>query len=695
MGRSNTSLDEITSVTQNKLNLKLTVCSLYALFVGGGVLFSNTLSVYSSKWLLSLQLPFLDFILYITFTTSLLYILVTRCVNKLPLISKQEYAKERVYRDIFTHSPDAQLIYHRDDFSVVEANHSACELLNFNPQSEAENSIRAVFGDSVSTNHLMNWLSQSSERQSGELSIDVTKNDDSKIQLNLVQYNIGKGRQLFGLLVIRDISQVRRYIRDVEHAAKRVDIAREISGMGCWEIDLTYEQVYCCTNVCELLDLASPSNTPIPLKQFEALDNARIFCEIAEALTFSEEQQMRVEHEFIDHHQQVRNILIQANYNTSGETNSIIGTMLDQTTRRQSEKKLRQQQAQWTNLVETLPEGIGIVQEQHLVYVNQAVLNMLGARELHEVTRRSVFDFVDAQELDNVRHRMAKVFRQADFNEGFVHRKLQRVNGEPFEAEIAGRLITYESKPAIQLVIRDLTESLKAQEALSSANRRLASLSSKTLHMLESERKRIAGELHDDVGQSLTAIKLMTRWLTRRLEDEALHAKAQDIQQICANTLDTVRNLSLMLRPAQLDSLGLAAAIEWQADKLFSDAAMEFTLDAGEFREIEDKDTEIIAFRVLQESLTNIARHAQANTVQVYLQTKMTSFCFTVLDNGVGFDVKEQRLSTGLVNMKERVELANGEIHIHSLPGVGTEISVSLPMQPSLENTQERENETE
>lgn len=670
------------------------ICGLYVLFAGGWAIYGTTLSAYISNWLPTpWQLPSFDLIFYLTTTTLLLYIILTCCMPT-SLKARSRHHPERLFRDIFTSSPDAQLIYRRNDFSLVDANHSACELLGIDSQRLSVRTLREIFGESVKTNHLIDWLSQSGEKQSGELSFEITKADGSKCQLNVMQYNIDRGSQSFGLLVLCDISESRRYIRDVEHAAKRVDIAREVSGMGCWEIDLTYEQVYCCNNVSDLLGLDSPSNTPIPLKQFESLPNASVFCEIAEELTWSDEQEMRIEHEFVDHQQQVRKILIQANYNTSGETDSIIGTMLDQTKQRKSEQALRQQQAQWTNLVETLPEGIGIVQEQQFVYVNQAVLDMLGAQDVHDVIHRSVFDFVDEKELDKTRRRMAKVLRHEAFEEGFEHRRLQRVDGEPFEAEIAARLVTYESKPAIQLVIRDLTESLQAQEALSSANRRLSSLSSKTLHMLERERKRIAGELHDDVGQSLTAIKLMTRWLTRRLEDEALKTKAEDIQQICANTLDTVRNLSLMLRPAQLDSLGLPAAIEWQADKLFSDAAMEFTLDANEFKEIEDKDTEIIAFRVLQESLTNIARHAEANTVQVHLKTGSASFCFTVLDNGVGFDVKQQRLSTGLVNMKERVELANGEIHIHSLPGVGTEISVSLPMQPSSENAQERDNES-
>tara|TARA_Y100001968_G_C19445312_1_gene765065 strand:- start:2506 stop:4593 length:2088 start_codon:yes stop_codon:yes gene_type:complete len=634
-------------------------------------------------------------IFYVIVTTLLLYLLITKLVKHQNYLYSQLDKSQKIYWEVFTTSPEAQIIYHSQSFKVIKANEQARLVLNSTARGIEGLHLRDLLGQSVESGHFFDWLARANPATDDNYSFNLVRANGAKSQIAIAQHDLTQSQQSYGLLVLRDVSEVRRYIRNIEHAAKRLDIAREVSGLGCWEIDLNKSQVFCCLNVNNLLGLTTSPNTGIPIERFEEMPNTDIFCHIAKVLTSGEQQEVRLEHELLDHKRQTRQILIQASYHKTSGTDSIIGTVLDQTEQQQIEDKLRQQQHQWTNLVETLPEGVGIIRNNRFVYMNQAALSMLHAESLAEVSGHSILDFVQENDKSDVKERMANILNQEGQTEGFFHRHLHRIDGQPFEAEIAARIISYEGQAAIQIVIRDLTESLKSQEALASANRRLSSLSSKSLDMLERERKRIAGELHDDVGQSLTAIKLMTRWLARRLTDKALQDKTEDIQQVCANTLETVRNLSLMLRPAQLDSLGLPAAIEWQADKLFGDSLMQFSLDASQFREIEDKDIEIIAFRVLQESLTNIARHADANAVKVALQTEQESFHFTVVDNGKGFDVNQQRNSTGLVNMKERVELANGKIQISSLPCVGTEINVRLPIVKQQNVNTEQENGTE
>ena len=226
---------------------------------------------------------------------------------------------------------------------------------------------------------------------------------------------------------------------------------------------------------------------------------------------------------------------------------------------------------------------------------------------------------------------------------------------------------------------------------MAKANNRLSALSSKTLQLIETERKQIAGELHDDVGQSLTAILLATKWVSRRITDEALLEKISDIHMIASQSLDTVRNLSLLLRPAQLDSLGFSPAIKWQMDKLLSIDGVHYEIDDSGFNELIDKQAEIVGFRIVQESLTNIVKHADAKNVKVKLRSDDEVLVLQISDDGRGFDVHAQSDSVGLVNMKERVELAGGEFKIISKPLLGTDIKVEIPLRNTFTSLDSKE----
>ncbi len=620
-------------------------------------------------------------LLYVLVTGVILYFLV-RFTQKLhtALLSADKPPK-RLYREVFNKSPEAQLIYSPETLEIIDANEQAKQWFGLDLSKQPN--VGDMFGINARSQPFLEWLKNTTEQSiPQEQTFDLFKAGGADNQFSVVQHRVFDGEHRVGYMSVRDVSEIRRYIRNIERSTKRLDIAREVSGMGCWEIDLNSQQVFCCNNVNELLELDNDPDEPIPLSGFAEKGGSKILCEVATQLANVEDQHgISLEHPVLDKNDNLKHILVHGQNFSHGDNRSIVGTVVDLTQQKETEQRLIEQQVQWTTLVETLPEGIAIICEEKLMYANQAALKIFNADSVNELIDKPIEFFIQEQDLLIVRERLRNIEHNYEGSDEFVHRHLVRADGEPFEAEIAARRITYQDKTSVQLVIRDLTESQKAQAELASANRRLASLSSKTLDMLERERKRIAGELHDDVGQSLTAIKLATRWLTRRLDDEKLLAKTEDIQQMCANTLETVRNLSLRLRPAQLDSLGLAAAIDWQADKLFVDGHTQFRLDISQFKEIKDKDMEIIAFRVIQESLTNIVRHAEANTIEVKLETEPDEFNFTIVDDGIGFDVNAQSDSTGLVNMKERVELVNGKIRIRSLAGIGTEIKVCLPLK--------------
>lgn len=224
------------------------------------------------------------------------------------------------------------------------------------------------------------------------------------------------------------------------------------------------------------------------------------------------------------------------------------------------------------------------------------------------------------------------------------------------------------------------------EQALLHARLRLQALSNRMLEMQEAERRHIARELHDEIGQSLTAIKLNLEALTRRIADERVRGLAAEIAGVAGQVLDQVRRLSLDLRPPQLDDLGLLAALQWLVKRHTRDDGPAIELVAPDDLPRLGGQAETACFRVAQEALTNVLRHAGATSVRIELKNEDGQFCLDVHDDGRGFDLAAARAralegaSLGLVGMNERVALAGGEIRLASRSGTGTHVRACFPL---------------
>ncbi len=234
-------------------------------------------------------------------------------------------------------------------------------------------------------------------------------------------------------------------------------------------------------------------------------------------------------------------------------------------------------------------------------------------------------------------------------------------------------------------VIQDITERKQVEAALRESAARLQTLSHRLLEVQETERRSIARELHDEIGQALTSVKINLQTMQRLPELFAGAPYLEDSISLVERTLEQVRNLSLDLRPSLLDDLGLAPALRWYLDRQAQRAgfAMQFVADPWETRLPADLET--VCFRVAQEAVTNIVRHAQASQVQVELRRSEVELQLIIRDDGVGFDVREARAraaagaSFGLQGMEERVRLVGGQLEIESTPEQGTQIRARFP----------------
>lgn len=265
---------------------------------------------------------------------------------------------------------------------------------------------------------------------------------------------------------------------------------------------------------------------------------------------------------------------------------------------------------------------------------------------------------------------------------------MHRLDGEPFVSELS--LSFYESNGIRYLLtnIVDITARKRAEEELRASREDLRALAGRLQEVREEERTRIAREIHDILAQELTRLKIDLGWLNRRLsasaqelDRAALSEKVASLTGFADKTIGTVQKIAAELRPVVLDSLGLSAAIEWQAEEFRERTGIvcEAIVPEEDFALPRQSSTSI--FRIVQESLTNVIRHAHATRVEIILELEGDILRLLVQDNGIGFNEGKMHdlHSMGLLGMRERALLLGGRFEIRGVPGEGTRVSVTMP----------------
>lgn len=252
----------------------------------------------------------------------------------------------------------------------------------------------------------------------------------------------------------------------------------------------------------------------------------------------------------------------------------------------------------------------------------------------------------------------------------------QRASGEefPIEASIS-QLDTSEGK-LLTVIVRDITEKVRAQEELSA-------FAAEAHATLENEKKRVARELHDELAQALTALKMDAIWVQGKLPagSEAASSKLDEMLAVLDGTVAATRRIAADLRPLLLDDLGLASAVEWLVQSFIQRSGIACSLSVEEDMELHEPYATAV-FRILQEVLANVGKHARASHAAVDIARNADALVLRVSDDGRGFSLTEPRKpeSLGLMGLRERVRLLKGSMEIDSAPGRGTRISVRIPV---------------
>lgn len=329
--------------------------------------------------------------------------------------------------------------------------------------------------------------------------------------------------------------------------------------------------------------------------------------------------------------------------------------------------------------------GFYVVQDERFVYANDTFAAMFGCGRTEFIGRR-IADCVTEDSVDevmrNYRLRIGGEVRDIHYSTKGVHR-----DGRIVHLDLHASRVECRGRPALAGVALDITERVQAQAALRESREQLRRLAKHIESTREIERTRLAREVHDVLGGMLSSAKFDLSRILRRTAGpglEELHAIAGQLVELTQETIETARAISEELRPASLELLGLGAALAQAAERFGARHGLEVSMPCADTPEGLAPAAALQIFRIVQEALTNVARHAAASRIELQLSATAGVLVLRLVDNGRGIDAAPRRPgSIGLFSMAERARDIGATLHIRPGSAGGTEVLLMLPLPAS------------
>jgi len=330
-------------------------------------------------------------------------------------------------------------------------------------------------------------------------------------------------------------------------------------------------------------------------------------------------------------------------------------------------------------IVEQSVAGIYVIQDERFAYANATWAAIAGYTP-EEMVGEHLSRFVPPYFLGEVLSRVSQRLSGDPPSMHFITRGLHR-DGREVMIEVHGSRMVYGGRPAVIGVGIDVTERLVNEQELRRSREQLRALTAYTADKLEEQRLSLARDVHDQLGGMLTSIKMDAARILRRADTAELRAITQGLVTLTQQTIDAVKQISEALRPPLLDHLDLSLALQHELGNFTRRSGILHSLQADAPSLRLPPKRSIAVYRVFQEALTNVARHAQARHVAVVLRCERNVFCLELADDGCGFDpARAEAPALGLLSMRERAREIGGELDITSAPGRGTRLVLRLPL---------------
>lgn len=441
---------------------------------------------------------------------------------------------------------------------------------------------------------------------------------------------------------------------------------------------------------CELYEINKAGLEMLESDDFEKIKGHSILSVVAEAQRSRAEQLVtdafrgisgKMEFEMLTFRGKKRwcEISIVPFKNAEGEIIYALGVTIDITEKRKAEIELKQSEERYRTLVEQAVDAIALYDEKGKVLdVNSGASELLGYSK-EELSKMYLHEILLEDEINDnpVRYDILEKGHST-----VKQRRMKRKDGTVVITEVRSQQLP---DGRFLSVVRDLTERIQTEQELSESYKAVRKLTAHLQKIREEERSNIAREIHDELGQQLTVMKMDVSWVNKKITEGegAIKERLQGLLHMLDDTVKSVRRISSELRPSLLDDLGLIAAMEWQLNEFEKRSGIKTSFSAPDDEVNLSNDVKTALFRIFQESLTNVARHSEANSLSVSFVQNNGDLILAIADNGKGFDKQaiSERRTLGILGMNERSMMIGASYEIISEPGQGTKVSIRVPVK--------------
>ncbi|KAK6033561.1 PAS domain S-box protein [Ostertagia ostertagi] len=493
-----------------------------------------------------------------------------------------------------------------------------------------------------------------------------------------------EGRLRKAMGVVQDITEQKKAEEVLRQSEARYRKAQSQGKLGHWELDIVNKVFFLSDEIYGIYDLA-PRGVAEGYDAFLNIihpdDKQNFITELNEVL--NGHKSMDIIHRIVRKDGSIQFIheIAELERSESGQPLRLTGMAQDITEQKIADEKLRRSEHKYRLLFENnpMPMWMSSIPELNIIDVNQSALRQYGyTRE--EFLRLNSMDLRLLEDEDVF---LKEINTASSGQPSTMQWRHKKKDGSVIYVEIFNYQIMYEGKPVWLGLSIDITEKTRAEALLKKSYEDVRQLASHLQDVREEERAHMAREIHDELGQQLTGLKMDISWLSRKkdLDGPQRDQKLKEILTFLDGTVNTVRKLSAELRPSILDDLGLVEALEWWSTEFEKRSGVPCSFQPPVSDVQVPSAIAIGLFRIFQESLTNVARHANATNVVSQLECANGRLILKIADNGRGFDSSNtsQKKTLGLLGMKERTLMMGGSYEIISRPGNGATVIITVP----------------
>lgn len=614
-------------------------------------------------------------VLFVVATSLLLYAALARLQAQNRRAASLLAASEDAYRTMFANNPNPMWVYETATLRFLAVNAAATHRYGWSRDEFLAMTLRDIRPPEEVARFEALLAQQNDALHEHTEAVSHHTRSGERLLVSVSSHAITFRGRAARLVLALDVTEQARAEQALRDSQVQLHEAQRIAGMGSWWRDLDSGETHWSPEVFRILGVDPVTTTPGYDALREVLHPADKMFVMAAHRDVERTDGLELEHRLLRPDGSVRDTIERMEVVATGGRRRLVGIIRDVTERNQAERALAESERKYRQLVELMPDGLLIHDGDHIIFANPAMAALAGVRGPADLQGRPLSELLTNERTTLVAGGGRDLL-------DFHPRLLRHADGALVEVEVALQPVALGAQRCEQVVIRDMRVHNRMQAALAQANERLSRLSSQVLHTAEQERRQIARELHDDVGQLLTFARMTGPWLQRRLPDEESRQRAASLTAVIGEALDKVRNLASALRPRQLDEAGLEAAMQAHLQRYLPGMAIAWELECDTLSPRPDASIEIALFRVFQEALTNVIKHSGATHLRITLRDEGRQLRLRMRDDGGGFE-GEAALAAGagglgLMTMQERAHLVGGTLAINS-SAAGTEVVAAVP----------------